>query len=62
VPSIDWQNRPTFQQVVNFTTHRPRATLKGGMLPVTGPPGVAYLTLLLLVTAGASRQLRRVAS
>jgi hypothetical protein len=22
-PGIDWQNRPTFQQVVNFTTHRP---------------------------------------
>jgi len=23
--TIDWQNRPTFQQVVNFTAHRPRA-------------------------------------
>ncbi len=23
-PAIDWQNRPTFQQVVNFTRHRPR--------------------------------------
>jgi hypothetical protein len=22
--SIDWQNRPTFQQVINFTRHRPR--------------------------------------
>jgi hypothetical protein len=21
---IDWQNRPTFQQVINFTAHRPR--------------------------------------
>jgi hypothetical protein len=23
--SIDWQNRPTFQQVINFTRHRPRS-------------------------------------
>ncbi len=23
-PAIDWQNRPTFQQVVTFTRHRPR--------------------------------------
>ena len=23
--TIDWQNRPTFQQVVNFLRHRPRA-------------------------------------
>jgi acyl-homoserine lactone acylase PvdQ len=61
VPSIDWQNRPTFQQVVNFTTHRPRAVLRGGMLPATGLPGTAAcLTLLLVVAAGASRQLRRV--
>jgi hypothetical protein len=22
--TIDWQNRPTFQQVINFTRHRPR--------------------------------------
>ena len=25
VQAIDWQNRPTFQQVVAFTAHRPRA-------------------------------------
>jgi hypothetical protein len=24
VRPIDWQNRPTFQQVVAFTGHRPR--------------------------------------
>jgi hypothetical protein len=24
VRPIDWQNRPTFQQVVEFTGHRPR--------------------------------------
>ena len=23
-PSIPWQNRPTFQQVVSFPAHRPR--------------------------------------
>ncbi|HEY8739689.1 MAG TPA: penicillin acylase family protein, partial [Candidatus Dormibacteraeota bacterium] len=23
-PNMDWQNRPTFQQVVDFTAHRPR--------------------------------------
>jgi hypothetical protein len=23
--NLDWQNRPTFQQVINFTTHRPRS-------------------------------------
>jgi hypothetical protein len=23
-PAIDWQNRPTFQQVVSFPGHRPR--------------------------------------
>jgi hypothetical protein len=24
VRDIDWQNRPTFQQVVNYIGHRPR--------------------------------------
>lgn len=24
-PAIDWQNRPTFQQVIEFSRHRPRA-------------------------------------
>ena len=23
-PAIDWQNRPTFQQVIEFYRHRPR--------------------------------------
>jgi len=26
VRKLDWQNRPTFQQVVQLTDHRPRAT------------------------------------
>jgi hypothetical protein len=25
VRDIDWQNRPTFQQVVSFAGHRPRS-------------------------------------
>jgi hypothetical protein len=24
-PAADWQNRPTFQQVVEFPRHRPRS-------------------------------------
>jgi hypothetical protein len=36
VPPIDWQNRPTFQQVVNYTAHRPRQTVHGRSLPATG--------------------------
>jgi len=35
---IDWQNRPTFQQVVAFTTHRPRAGSSGTPGPAAGPP------------------------
>ncbi|GAC1442580.1 MAG: penicillin acylase family protein [Mycobacteriales bacterium] len=33
VRPIDWQNRPTFQQAVHFTTHR-----GGTSAPVAGPP------------------------
>ena len=68
---IDWQNRPTFQQVVGFTTHRPRPT---GAAPsrnasaswsasasTVGPgssPGVASGTL---PTTGAAAMLPLVA-
>ena len=57
---IDWQNRPTFQQVVQFTGHRPRAAggpgvaRPGGAMPATGllagPPllGLALLGLVVL--------------
>ena len=37
---IDWQNRPTFQQVVGFTTHRPRVSAAPGAgAPFAGAPG-----------------------
>ena len=61
---IDWQNRPTFQQVVGFTTHRPRGgapaaaapralpRAAGATLPSTGPAGEALgLGVLLVLTA-----------
>ena len=60
VPPIDWQNRPTFQQAVNFTTHRPRAVSNGRVLPTTGAPmAAAGFALLLLIAAGAAVRLRR---
>jgi len=59
VPAIDWQNRPTFQQVVNFTSHRPRSVVHGSALPTTGAPAtVACAALLLLVGAGTTLRLR----
>ena len=40
VRPIDWQNRPTFQQVAQFTAHRPTAAAapapSRGALPATG--------------------------
>ena len=66
---IDWQNRPTFQQVVGFSTHRPRGTTPAaprppapgpapatGQLPATGLPVPALAALLLL---GSALLLRR---
>jgi acyl-homoserine lactone acylase PvdQ len=64
---IDWQNRPTFQQVVGFSTHRPRGTAAApapatpqpvavGRLPATGPAVPALLALLAL---GATAALTR---
>jgi hypothetical protein len=57
VPGIDWQNRPTFQQAVKLTTHRPRtqavpvvAPAPAGSLPTTGfgatLPALALLSVL----------------
>ncbi|MEO8749398.1 MAG: penicillin acylase family protein [Allobranchiibius sp.] len=41
-PAIDWQNRPTFQQVVEFPRHRPRSSPgAGGGGSGSGPTGVA---------------------
>ncbi|MEO6886703.1 MAG: penicillin acylase family protein [Jatrophihabitantaceae bacterium] len=32
-PAIDWQNRPTFQQVIEFPRHRPRAAVATNSVP-----------------------------
>lgn len=55
---IDWQNRPTFQQVVQFTSHRPRtgsaapsAALVSGRLPATGLPQLLPLAAAVLIGA-----------
>ncbi len=64
---IDWQNRPTFQQVVGFSTHRPRgavaapaparpAPVATGQLPATGPALPALAALLLVGMAVALRR------
>ncbi|MBV9039397.1 MAG: penicillin acylase family protein [Acidimicrobiia bacterium] len=63
-PNIDWQNRPTFQQVVMFPTGRvaaltaaaPRAPAPAavGHLATTGPPRDAASTGMLLVLAAAA--------
>jgi hypothetical protein len=64
---IDWQNRPTFQQVVGFSTHRPRTggplpappggvPVAGGQLPATGPALPALAALLVLGAAAALRR------
>jgi acyl-homoserine lactone acylase PvdQ len=61
VRPIDWQNRPTFQQAVNFTTHRPRSSLTNrSVLPTTGSaPIVAVVAAIVLLAAGLARRLRR---
>jgi hypothetical protein len=63
--AMDWQNRPTFQQVVQFTGHRgsapAAAAAPGGSLPTTGLPlglpaaGLGLLGLVLLVRSRAGR-------
>jgi hypothetical protein len=67
---IDWQNRPTFQQVVGFSSHRPRAAAAappsvtsppppaGGQLPATGPVLPGAVGLLTLLGAVALRRVR----
>ena len=66
VRGIDWQNRPTFQQAVHFTTHRGGTTAGGGagqvptvpqaapgQLPRTGlGTGLPLLATLLLAVVG----------
>jgi hypothetical protein len=53
VRPIDWQNRPTFQQVAQFTAHRPSAAVapRTGALPATG---LGLLPLAGLVAVGAA--------
>ncbi|MCW2600834.1 MAG: hypothetical protein JWM02_2663 [Frankiales bacterium] len=70
VRGIDWQNRPTFQQVVTFTDHRSRGTAPdpvaassvslSGALPATGLGGtLPVLALAGLVGALALTRRRR---
>jgi acyl-homoserine lactone acylase PvdQ len=75
VRPIDWQNRPTFQQVVGFSTHRPRAAapapaappaagrppVAGGQLPATGAELPLLVAVLALALAALLRR-RRVAA
>ncbi|HVM27948.1 MAG TPA: penicillin acylase family protein [Mycobacteriales bacterium] len=66
--TIDWQNRPTFQQVVSFTTSRrgavaaPAAPLRpaAARLPATGgvPTGALAGVVLLAVALGLARRPR----
>ncbi len=71
VRPIDWQNRPTFQQVVQFTAHRPRGAgerpdvAKGGRQPrteaplaATGPGSAWPAVLVTAVALGAMRRRR----
>ncbi|MEO6206162.1 MAG: hypothetical protein ABIO67_12400, partial [Mycobacteriales bacterium] len=63
--TIDWQNRPTFQQVVAFTGHRARAgvaspTRPTGTLAATGiPPALPAAAAVLMLLTLALRRRRR---
>jgi acyl-homoserine lactone acylase PvdQ len=61
VRPMDWQNRPTFQQVVQYTSPRTLVpTPRQRTLPTTGLPGfVGLLALLFVVAAGVSVAVRR---
>lgn len=51
VPPIPWQNRPTFQQVVDIPGHRPRAVLaaaSGGVAALASLPNTGSAPLLVL--------------
>ncbi|MBV8160124.1 MAG: hypothetical protein JO265_04295 [Acidimicrobiia bacterium] len=65
-PNIDWQNRPTFQQVVSFPSGRAGApppvsprpaappAVGAGHLATTGPPSTTTWSGSLLLLAGAA--------
>jgi len=56
-PNMDWQNRPTFQQVVDFPTHRPRAgdvpaspaSAAAPSLPLTAEGSATWLWLPVVI-------------
>jgi acyl-homoserine lactone acylase PvdQ len=70
-PSMDWQNRPTFQQVVDFPTHRPRpgeapvaADANLGLPPTSSDPGsviasIVAVSVAVLVAIGVIGRRRR---
>lgn len=63
LPTSPWTNRPTQQQVVEFTSHRPRAQAAAvATLPNTGAaptPALLPLVALLLLTRVVRRRQRR---
>jgi acyl-homoserine lactone acylase PvdQ len=64
VRSIDWQNRPTFQQVVQFTAHRSRIGppaapgVLGARMPATGGTPPLWPALVAVLPALALRRRR----
>jgi hypothetical protein len=46
-PDLDWQNRPTFQQVVDFPTHRPRLSQVALASVIEGDRGGAGVAVSL---------------
>jgi acyl-homoserine lactone acylase PvdQ len=61
-PDLDWQNRPTFQQVVDFPSHRPRLNQAALVSVVEGSGDVgaaAALFLFGLVAVGMLARRRR---
>ncbi|MDX6216444.1 MAG: hypothetical protein QOG99_2028, partial [Frankiales bacterium] len=65
VRGIDWQNRPTFQQAVKLTRHRPRNAVvsnpiasPAGQLASTGAGPLGLVAVILLTAAVALRQRR----
>src|SRR5205807_1446978 len=73
VPDIAWQNRPTFQQVVDVPSHRPRSaapvtaavaaaaagSASVAQLPNTAATGGAAAGLAGLIVAGFTSGVRR---
>jgi hypothetical protein len=59
-PDLDWQNRPTFQQVVDFPTHRPRLSQVALASVIEGDRGGAGVAVsLFLLGLGALSMLGR---